>query len=112
MAGSMFYLAPVDNASGKIFGKKEKFVAVRRTWGKRQRGCTAMGERDLINHPVTETERTHRTRFGAICKATLIRLSDPNKINEDRAAFKAQTTYKTLRQYVWHQCADEYDAAN
>mgnify|MGYP003537130052 FL=1 len=45
MAGSIFYLAPVDNASGKIFGKKQKFVAVRRKQGKRQRGCAAMGER-------------------------------------------------------------------
>ena len=56
MAGSIFYLAPVENASGKIFGKKQVFVAVRRVWGKRKKGCSVTGERDLVNHPMTEDE--------------------------------------------------------
>ena len=103
MAGSIFYLAPVENASGKIFGKKQVFVAVRRVWGKRKKGCSVTGERDLKNHPVTKKETDHRTKFGAVSIATAARLADPTKMQADQLAYKAQTKYKTLRQYVFNQ---------
>ena len=103
MAGTINYLAPVDNASGKIFGKKEKFVAVTRNWGNRRRGCSATGQRDLKNHPVTKKETDHRTKFGIVSTATAARLADPTKMQADQLAYKAQTKYKTLRQYVFNQ---------
>jgi len=53
------------------------------------------------------SEVAYRTRFGQICQATHTRLNDPNKKAADMAAFKSQTQYRTLRQYVWHQCSDE-----
>ena len=109
MAGSIFYLAPVDNASGKIFGKKQKFVAVRRKQGKRQRGCAAMGERST---KYSQDELARQERFGAVSVATKDRLMDPNHLAADQVAFAKQSKYKTLRQYVWHQCAAEYDEAN
>ena len=102
MAGSITYLAPVDNASGKIFGKKEKFTAVTRTWGKRKRGCTATGQRDLKNHPYTEKETTQKAKFITVGQAVRARMKDPTKINEDLAAFKAQTEYKTLYRFLWN----------
>ena len=102
MAGSITYLAPVDNASGKIFGKKEKFTAVTRTWGKRKRGCTATGQRDLKNHPYTEKETTQKAKFTTVGQAVRARMKDPTKINEDLAAFKAQTEYKTLYRFLWN----------
>ena len=103
MAGTINYLAPVDNASGKIFGKKEKFVAVTRNWGNRRRGCSATGQRDLKNPPVTKKETDHRIKFGAVCAATSARLADPSMMQADQLAYKAQTKYKTLRQYVFNQ---------
>ena len=109
MAGSIFYLAPVDNASGKIFGKKQKFVAVRRKQGKRQRGCAAMGERST---KFSQDELARQERFGAVSVATKERLMDPNHLAADQVAFAKQSKFKTLRQYVWHQCAAEYDEAN
>lgn len=110
MAGSINYLAPVDNASGKIFGKKERFTAVTRTWGKRKRGCTATGKRDLVTHPYSDAEQARKTKFAAVAIAVTQRLADPTKINEDKAAFMAQTKYKTLRQYVWNQEWNAYQA--
>ena len=107
MAGSIFYLAPVDNASGKIFGKKQKFVAVRRVWGKRRKGCSVTGERDIVNHPVTEDELLRRERFGAISKAVRQRMADPSKIAADQKAFREQTEYETLRRYLWHIVSGE-----
>ena len=112
MAGSIFYLAPVENASGKIFGKKQVFVAVRRVWGKRKKGCSVTGERDMKNHPLTQAEIDHQTKFGAVAKAVNARLADPNQAPLDQMAFKAQSKYKTLRQYVWHLVQAEYDQAN
>ena len=109
MAGSIFYLAPVDNASGKIFGKKQKFVAVRRKQGKRQRGCAAMGERST---KFSQDELARQERFGAVSVATKDRLMDPSHLAADQVAFAKQSKFKTLRQYVWHQCAAEYDEAN
>ena len=109
MAGSINYLAPVDNASGKIFGKKQKFTAVTRNWGKRPRGCSATGQRDLKNKPYTEKELTHRAKFKAVAAATRSRMADPSQAATDMAAFKAQTKYKTLYHYVFRQEWNEYE---
>ena len=111
MAGSIFYLAPVENASGKIFGKKQVFVAVRRVWGKRKKGCSVTGERDLKNHPITQAEKDHQAKFAAVAAATNARLADPNQMPIDQMAFKAQSKYTTLRQYVWNQEWNSYTPA-
>ena len=104
MAGSVFYLAPVDNASGKIFGKKEKFVAVRRLTGKRQRGCAVMGERTT---PVSDDEKQYRTYWGQLASAVAARLQDPTKQAQDQLDFKNQTEHSTLRKFVWARVAEE-----
>ena len=109
MAGSINYLAPVDNASGKIFGKKQKFTAVTRNWGKRPRGCSATGQRDLKNKPYTEKELNHRAKFTAVAAATRSRMADPSQAATDMAAFKAQTKYKTLYHYVFRQEWNAYE---
>ena len=109
MAGKITYLAPVDNASGKIFGKKEKFIAVTRNWGNRRRGCTASGKRNLKDHPYTESEVAQQTKFGTISRMVTARMADPSKMVEDQQNFRAQTEYKTMRQYLWHLIAAELE---
>ena len=104
MAGSVFYLAPVDNASGKIFGKKQKWMAVRRLTGKRQRGCSVTGERTTA---VTEKEQTWRTQFAQIAQMTRARLEDPAFMASDQAAFAKQSKHKTLRAFVFDICKEE-----
>ena len=104
MAGSVFYLAPVDNASGKIFGKKQKWMAVRRLTGKRQRGCAVTGERTTA---VTEKEQTWRTQFAQIAAATRERMVDPNFLPGDQAAYAKQSKYKTFRAFVFNICKEE-----
>ena len=107
MAGSIFYLAPVDNASGKIFGKKQKFVAVRRKQGKRQRGCAVMGERTT---PYGANEIAWQEKFAQICAATRERMIDPNHVAQDQADFAAQSKYKTFYQYVWNLMRDQIES--
>lgn len=109
MAGKITYLAPVDNASGKIFGKKERFTAVTRSYGNYRRGCTATGKRDLVNHPYTEEEKAHKIKFAAIAKAVLLRMANPSQIAQDQQAFREQTEYNTLRKYLWHLEMEAYE---
>ncbi len=40
--------------------------------------------------------------FGQISEATRARLIDAAHMNADRAAFAAQTEYKTLYSFVWN----------
>ena len=109
MAGKIEYIAPIENASGKIFGQKSRFVAVTRNWGNRQKGCSVMGVRDLKNHPYTEKELMHRAKFAAVCSATRSRMADPSQAAADMAAFKAQSKYKTLYRYVFRQEWNDYE---
>ena len=109
MAGTIEYIAPVENASGKIFGKKSRFVAVTRNWGNRRKGCSVTGKRNMNDHPLTQAEIDHRTKFGAIARLVSARLADPEKMPLDQMAFKAQTKYDTLRKFVWHLVEAEYE---
>ena len=110
MAGTITYLAPVDNASGKIFGKKEKFIAVTRNWGNRRRGCTASGKRNLKDHPYTESEVAQQTKFGTIASMVSARMADPSKMTEDQQAFREQSEYDTMRKFLWHLIEEELEA--
>jgi hypothetical protein len=110
MAGKITYLAPVDNASGKIFGKKEKFIAVKRTYGNRRKGCAVTGQRDLVNHPYTESEVAQQTKFGTISRMVTARMADPSKMTEDQQAFREQSEYDTMRKFLWHLIQEEMDA--
>ena len=64
-------------------------------------------------HLRTSDERAQRTRFAAISRAVNTRRKDLAHVAEDLAAFNAQKDtaggYKTMRQYLWHICAAEYN---
>ena len=59
--------------------------------------------------PLTAAEMVNRERFGAVTRAVNTRMHDISKISQDQAAFKAQTTYKTMKSYLWAICAQAYD---
>ena len=64
--------------------------------------------------PVTSDETLARQRFGAISAAVQARRKNLETIAADTAAFNAQKEdgYKTLYQYLWHVCAEDYDKSN
>ena len=109
MAGTIEYIAPVENASGKIFGKKSRFIAVKRTYGNRRKGCAVTGQRDLVNHPYTESEVAQQTKFGTISRMVTARMADPSKMTEDQQAFREQSEYDTMRKFLWHLIAAELE---
>lgn len=104
----IIYQNPVKSVSGKLSKSDKVIYLVRRA---------ATSNKEMLANPCytsiqgvrsteyTEAEKQRQTRFGNICKATTVRLNDASKKDADMAAFKAQTQYTTLRQYVWHQVA-------
>ena len=64
--------------------------------------------------PVSSDEQVARTRFGAIGSAVAARRKNLTYVATDIANFNAQkdTGYKTMRQYLWHLCAAQYDQQN
>ena len=95
---------PVDKVHGKL-AKSHKIGFAHRVASKLNYS-TAYGVRTT---PVTSKETAHRTKFGAVCQSTALRLKDPTKIAADQAAFKEQTKYKTIRQYVFNMEMAAYE---
>lgn len=106
----IIYKDPIKSVSGKLSKKSDTIYLVR---------TAPTSNPDMIANPCyssvygkrstlpSASEIAARTRFGTICKQTQARLKDPSKVAADLAAYKAQSEYKTLRQFVWHAVADE-----
>lgn len=106
------YVSPVKEVSGKLSKKDKVCYMVRRAATSNvemlANPCytTVCGVRSTL--PTAE-EIARRTRFGDICKQTQARLQDASKVQADLAAFRQQSDYKTIRQFVWHQVADSLE---
>ena len=98
------YAFPVEKIHGKV-AKSHKIGFAHRVASKLNY-TQSYGQRTT---PLTQAEIDHRTKFGAVASMVSARLADPEKMPLDQMAFKNQSKYKTLRQYVWHICSDEYD---
>lgn len=121
MATKLKTIAPVDSLSG-MFGSRKNNLSetaiianVHKKGGVKNDAKPFMNFSTRVNSRSTkfsQDELNRQKRFGAISVATKNRLMDPAHLATDQVAFAKQTKYKTLRQYVWHQCAEEYDKAN
>lgn len=110
----MTTIAPVDYISG-CFGKRKASVCKKTVIANVRRAESSFNggtpyqfftvRQNDRSTPFSQAELAYQTRFGKICKGTSARLKDPQHIAADQAAFKAQTQYKTLRQYVWREVA-------
>lgn len=121
MATKLKTIAPVDSLSG-MFGSRKNNLSdtaiianVHKKGGAKNDGKPFMNFSTRVNNrspKFSQDELARQERFGAISVATKNRLMDPNHLAEDQVNFAKQTKYKTLRQYVWHVCADIYDEEN
>ena len=62
--------------------------------------------------PLSAVETQLRSKFTAVTRAVATRLKDPTQMASDQAAFKNQSAYKTLRQYVWAAEAAKWEQNN
>ena len=92
------YAFPVEKIHGKV-AKHHKVGFAHRAASKLNY-TQGYGPRTT---PVTQKELDHRKKFGIVSIATTNRLADAEQMPIDHMAFKAQTKYKTLRQYVFNQ---------
>ncbi len=104
MAGKIFYLAPIDNASGKIFGKKTRFCAVKSQSGNRKKGSAYLGERNLIDHPVSQHELDIRSTFSIGTRLVAPRLKQTSpRWEADHNLYKQQKEYESFKKWLWAQ---------
>ena len=101
------YAFPVEKLHGKI-AKSHKIGFAHRAASKLNY-TQSYGVRTT---KYSQAEIDHQTKFAAVAAMVNARLADPNQMPLDQLAFRAQSKYKTLRQYVWHICSEEYDQAN
>ena len=96
---------PIHHISGKISKKYRTCYNYRKQSDRKY--TSVYGERTT---PVSEKERAWRDTFAQICAATRERMMDPIYIAQDQVAFRNQTKYKTLYQYIWHLMRAEIEA--
>ena len=102
------YEGPVKSVSGKLSKDSKVIYKVRRAATSNKEMLANpyfTAKQGVRSTPYTAAEKTRQTRFAKICEETTKRLNDAGLKDADMAAFKAQTQYTTLRQYVWHAVA-------
>ena len=99
------YAFPVEKIHGKV-AKSHKIGFAHRAASKLNY-TQSYGKRKT---KYSQAEIDHQTMFGAVARLVNARLADPNQAPLDQMAFKEQSKYKTLRQYVWHLVQAEYEA--
>ena len=100
------YAFPVEKIHGKV-AKHHKIGFAHRVASKLNY-TQAYGKRTT---KYSQAEKDHQAKFAAVAAATNARLADPNQMPIDQMAFKAQSKYTTLRQYVWNQEWNSYTPA-
>ena len=59
--------------------------------------------------PFTAEDLARQLRFKTVSAAVAARMKDPAKMIADNTAFNAQTTYKTMKSYLWALEKATYD---
>ena len=113
--------AGIDHVSGALskpskdsqHSCQKMLLATHRTAATTSKDCNRLFLREMTKRttPVTADEIAQRNRFSAIARAVNARRKNITTIAQDVAAFNAQKNepngYKTLRQYLWYQCAEQ-----
>ena len=109
--------AGIDSVSGALSkpGKgqhscQKMLLGTHRTAPTTSTNCNRLYLRKKVQRSTVPSadELSHRATFGAIARAVNTRLHNQQQHAQDVAAFKAQSRYTTLRQYVWNLCTNEY----
>ena len=107
------FIDPIKSISGKLSKKHHVVHCIRQA---------ATNNPDMIRNPQftqwkdpnrqikqTAAQMAWTQKFGQISNATRARLIDASHMNADRAAFAAQSEYKTLYSFVWNLVREEME---
>ena len=70
--------------------------------------CTWQMRTKQRSTPYKASELTAMEKFGAVSTAVKNVMRNPTSLNQAQIEFKAQSTYRTLRSYVWHREWENY----
>ena len=97
------FLDPVDHVSGKLSKKSRVTYCFK---AENERKYTQI--RGKRTTPYSADELARFDKFTAVAQATAAVMKNPTSLNTAQTEFKAQTTYKKLRDYVWHREWENY----
>lgn len=105
-----------NTAANKVSGKKPyKYLGsyTKTQDNKNEKNCTSTlffvrKNRRLTNY--SQDELANQLRFKTVSTAVAVRMKNPAQMVTDQAAFAAQTTYKSMKSYIWSLELAAYDA--
>ena len=97
------YLDPIDHVSGKL--SKKSRVTYMYNSDTDRKYTQIRGKRTT---PYTAAELARFDKFAAVSRATANVMKSLPDLQVAQTEFKAQTTYKKLRSYVWHREWENY----
>ena len=103
------FLDPIDHVSGKLSRKSRVTYCFRSNSneaGEDRRFTQIRGKRST---PYTAAELARFDKFAAVAKAVAQVLKNPSSLQTAQTEFAAQSTYKKLRNYVWHREWTNYE---
>ena len=102
------FLDPIDHVSGKLSRKSRVTYCYRQNSneaGDDRKYTQIRGKRST---PYTAAELARFDKFAAVARSTAAVMKNPASLNTAMTEFQAQTTYKKLRNYVWHREWENY----
>ena len=102
------FLDPIDHVSGKLSKKSRVTYCYRpnsNESGEDRKYTQIRGKRST---PYTAAELARFDKFAAVARSTAAVLKNPASLATAQTEFNAQTTYKKLRNYVWHREWENY----
>ena len=102
------FLDPIDHVSGKLSKKSRVTYCYRpnsNEAGEDRRYTQIRGKRST---PYTAAELARFDKFAAVARSTAAVMKNPASLATAQTEFNAQTTYKKLRNYVWHREWENY----
>ena len=97
------FLDPIDHVSGKLAKKTRTTYCYRSDSDRRY--TQIRGKRKT---PYSASELALFDKFSAVAKSTAQVMKTPNLLQVAQTEFAAQTTYRKLRDYVWHREWENY----
>ena len=97
------FLDPIDHVSGKLAKKTRTTYCFRpnaNEAGDDRRFTQIRGKRTT---PYSADELARFDKFAAVSQAVAAVMHNPQSLQTAQTEFAAQTTYKKLRNYVWHR---------
>ena len=102
------FLDPVDHVSGKLSRKSRVTYCYRANSDEAGNDRRYTQIRSKRTTPYTAAELARFDKFASVSRSTAHVMKNPTLLQTAMTEFQAQTTYRKLRNYVWHREWENY----